>query len=337
MTPTFAIYGANGHTGRLVATELRARGEAIVLAGRDAEALRATAHALGPEPPPVHVAAVDDPAALRALAERADVLVHCAGPFSGTGFPVAAAAVDGRCHYVDHALEQLHVKRLFDELQAPSRAAGVSLVPGVSFYGGLGDLLAAAVGAGLEDIDRITVGYAVSGWRMTTGALATANEVIPETTRLSYVDGRLVVGYVEPRNAVYPFPPPVGPRTMIAPVPYYEPFTIPRHTPARNVEAQLTADTFNDATFDGEHVDPGTRAATDFTVAVQVIAGAAGRTGRVAGRDLWRAAALASVAAAVRLADGEGPGPGGHSPAEAFEAAGFLRTLEKLGAFKVVL
>ena len=328
-----AIYGATGHTGRLVAAELLARGQDTVLAGRDADALKALAASFDV---PAAVAPLDDPGALRALAEDATVLIHCAGPFSVTGEPVARAAAEAGCHYVDHAVEAHHVKRMFDAFPATARRTGAVMVPSVSFYGGLGDLLAGAVAAGRTGIERVVVGYAVTGWRLTPGAKATATQLFAETDRISYTDGALHVGYVEPRNAVFPFPPPLGPRSMIAPVPFPEAVTIPRHVPARTVEAQLTAHTFTEeGVFTGEHVDLATRAGTDFTVAVQAIPGGAGQ---LTGRDLWRAGALASVEAAVHLAAGRGPADGGvYSPAEAFPPEPFLRALEALGAFALTL
>ena len=65
---TIAVYGATGHTGRLVAAELAARDNDIVLAGRDAGALHALADELGTSAR-VRVAALDDPAALRTVTE----------------------------------------------------------------------------------------------------------------------------------------------------------------------------------------------------------------------------------------------------------------------------
>ncbi|MGW4639018.1 saccharopine dehydrogenase NADP-binding domain-containing protein [Sphaerisporangium sp. NPDC004334] len=334
--PLIAIYGATGHTGRLVAAELHARGQGMVLAGRDAAALETMAGELDARA--VH-APLDDPAALRGLAESAAVLIHCAGPFSVTGEPVAAAAAEAGCHYIDHAVEPHHVKHLFDTLQAPAQRTGATMVPSLSFYGGLGDLLAAAVAGGMSDIDRVTVAYAVSGWRLTTGALATARQLFAETQRIGFTDGALRVGWVEPRNAVFAFPPPIGPRAMIAPVPFPEALTVPRHLPARNVEAMLTARTFEEeGVFESEHVPLGTRAGTEFTVAVQAITGDGGRAGRLAGRDLWRAGALASVQGALLLAGGDVPAKGGVlSPAEVFPAEPFLRALEGLGAFTLTL
>jgi short subunit dehydrogenase-like uncharacterized protein len=328
--PRFAIYGATGHTGRLVAAELRARGQDMVLAGRNAEALKN----LGLDAPVV-VAPLDDTAALRDLAGNATVLIHCAGPYSTTGAPVASAAAEAGCHYVDHAVEAHHVRRMFEDFPAMAARTGAVMVPSVSFYGGMGDLLAGAVADG-RTFDRVIVGYAVTGWRLTAGAKATATQLFAETERITYTDGVRQIGYVEPRNVVFPFPPPLGPRAMIAPVPFPEAVTVPRHVAARTVEAQLTAHTFTEeGVFEGEHVDLATRAGTDFTVAVQAIPGGAGQ---LSGRDLWRAGALASVEAALLLARGEGPATGGvYSPAEAFPARPFLRRLEELGAFTLTL
>ncbi|MFI7692597.1 saccharopine dehydrogenase NADP-binding domain-containing protein [Nonomuraea sp. NPDC049655] len=331
-----AVYGASGHTGRLVAAELRARGLEVILAGRDAARLKAVSDELGGAR--VHEAPLDDADALRALTAEAGVLVHCAGPFTDTGRPVARAAAASGCHYVDHALEQHHTKWMFDTMSEPAAAAGITMITAMSFYGGMGDLLAAAVSAGLTGIDRVTSAYAVSGWRLTTGARKTAELLFADTRRITFSDGAEHVGYVEPRNAVFPFPPPLGPRTMIAPIPSSEVVTVPRHVPARRVEAQLTAHTFEEeGAFTGEAVDPETRASSEFTVAVQVVTEDGGAAGRITGRDLWRLSALASVEAAVRLAGGHGPGPGVFAPAEAFPAEPFLRDLEALGLLRLTL
>ncbi|GLY81338.1 saccharopine dehydrogenase [Actinoallomurus iriomotensis] len=334
--PLIAIYGATGHTGRLVAAELIDRGQEIVLAGRDAVALGAMAGELGCR---AVTAPLDDREAIRGLAESADVLIHCAGPFSVTGVPVASAAAEAGCHYIDHAVEPHHVKRLFDTHQATAQRTGAIMIPSLSFYGGLGDLLAGAVTEGMADVGRVTVAYAVTGWRMTTGALDTARQLFAETVRIGFSDGAQQVGYVEPRNAVFPFPPPVGPRSMIAPVPFPEAVTVPRHVPAREVEAMLTARTFEEEpVFTSEDVDVETRARTEFTVAVQALGEHGDRAGHLSGQDLWRAAALASVIGALRLTGGEAPAKSGVlSPGEAFPAAPFLATLERLGALTVTL
>ncbi|WP_338701851.1 saccharopine dehydrogenase NADP-binding domain-containing protein [Streptomyces sp. Q6] len=336
-----AVYGATGHTGRLVTAELLARGQDVILAGRDERGLRALAAELAaPDRVHVHVAPLDDSEALRRLARGADALNHCAGPFTTTGPPVAAAAAEAGIPYVDHAIEPHPVKHLFDAFQGTAERTGAVLIPQMSFYGGFGDLLAAAAAAGLPDVEKVTVGYAVTGWRMTRGAVSTANLLIGEIDRISYADGAQRIGPVEVRNSVFPFPPPVGPRTTIVPFPSGEVVTVPRHVPTRAVEVQLTASTFEEEQiFSSVDASPQERARTEFTVAVQVVrAGGGGRNAHVRGRDIWRAAAVASVEAVLRLTGGEGPCKAGvFSPAEAFEAAGFLRTLADQGVFEAAL
>lgn len=73
-----SVYGATGHTGRLVATELAARGHDVVLAGRDSASLDALAGELGGSAQ-VRVAGLDDHAALRKAADGSAVLINCAG------------------------------------------------------------------------------------------------------------------------------------------------------------------------------------------------------------------------------------------------------------------
>jgi hypothetical protein len=210
------------------------------------------------------------------------------------------------------------------------------MIPQASFYGGIPDLLTATMAEGMTDIDRVTIGYSVSGWRMTPAAKRTAELLITEIDRITFTGGTHHVGPVEVRNTVFPFPPPLGPRTMIAPFPMGEIVTIPRHVPARTVEAQLTAATFEEEqVFTSEHVDDATRAQSTFVIAVQAtgLAGG-GRNGHLSGRDIWRAGMLLSVEAALRLARGQGPAHGGvFSTAEAFPAASMVRDLDTLGAF----
>jgi short subunit dehydrogenase-like uncharacterized protein len=284
-----------------------------------------------------HVAPLDDPKALRAFAESVDVLIHCAGPYSWTGGPVAGAAVEGGCHYLDHAVESPHVKRVFDTLQAGARRAGIVMVPGMSFYGGFGDLLASAVAEGMADVESVTIGYSVTGWRMTTGAKNTAEQLIGDNQRLTFADGTLRIGHLEPYTTEFEFPPPLGARTMIAPFPSGEVVTVPRHIPARTVLSLLTADTFaEEQVFTSEDADAAERAQTDFTVAVRVSPG--DRVAQVSGRDIWGVSAICAGEAAVRLADGDGPAAiGVLSPAEAFPVTPFLRALEQRGAFTLTL
>ncbi len=103
------VYGASGRTGRRVIDGLRKLAQTFVVAGRDPDKLRPLSNELGA---PVRVARADDPKALCALMDGAEVVVNCAGPFGHTGLPVARAALEARVHYVDIAGEQAFQREL---------------------------------------------------------------------------------------------------------------------------------------------------------------------------------------------------------------------------------
>lgn len=322
-----SVYGATGHTGRLVATELAARGHEVVLAGRDAASLDALAGELGGSAQ-VRVAGLDDHAALRKAADGSAVLINCAGPFSRSGEPVASAALAAGCHYLDHAAEPLHIKLLFDAFQDRARGANLVVIPGMSFYGALADLLADLLADGAP-LDTVTVAYAISGWRLTTASKATAAELIG-ADRVLYADGVHRVAPARTTRASFAFPPPIGPRAVMADHPAGEVVTIPRHVATRAVQVLMTTDTFaEDTAFTSEDVDASTRALSSFTIAV---CADGGRSGYLRGRDIYRVGAMVSVQAALRLAGGGVPAVGVLSTAGALTTAGVLSAAEAFAA-----
>jgi short subunit dehydrogenase-like uncharacterized protein len=100
MDPEIVVYGATGYTGRLICHELVRKNVAFAIAGRDHAKLTALAASLKPSPE-VIVAALDDAAALQAMAARGKAVLACAGPFAKLGRPVLAAAIAAGRHYLD--------------------------------------------------------------------------------------------------------------------------------------------------------------------------------------------------------------------------------------------
>lgn len=320
-----AVYGATGHTGQLVAAELVARGHRPLLAGRDAAKLAALADRL--DTADTRVVDATDPSSLRDLAADSSVIVNCAGPFTQTGHLVAAAAVAEGCHYLDHAVEPLHVKGLFDSLGEQAAQRGCVVVPGMSCFGATGDLLAAVVAAGLSEVERVTVAYAVNGWRMTAGSTSTARQEVGGANVI-FADGAVQVVPTAPAPHDFDFPSPIG-RVPVVRFPAGEVLTIPRHVPARAVDVVMTRATFQeDAVFSSEHIDPADRAGSRFTLAVHVESEHENRTGRLHGNDIYGFGATMSVEAAIRLTRGATAATGGVlAAAEVFPAADFLATL----------
>ncbi|HEX5087367.1 MAG TPA: saccharopine dehydrogenase NADP-binding domain-containing protein [Nocardioides sp.] len=331
---SIAVYGADGHTGRLVVTELARRGHEVVLGGRSRSALEALRDGLE-APAQVRSAHVDDRAALRSLTAGAGVVINCAGPFAATGRALASAAIETGTHYLDHSAEPLYVRALFEQLGSRARAAGVVVVPGMSFFGALADLLAHRLAGDRAEVDEVTVAYAVRGWLMTAGSRATALG-LREADRATFRDGTLGVGPPARALATFDFPEPVGRQAVIVDYPAGEVVTIPRHVATRAVRVVMTADTFVAAeVFGGADVDPRTRAGSEYLLTVRAASSTGTLERHLEGSDIYGTGAAVAVEAAVRLARGSGAATGGvRSAAQVFPPDRFLDALEERGVLR---
>ena len=196
------VYGSTGYTGRLVVAEALARGLRPTLAGRNADAVRAQAEPLGV---PWRAAALDDARALDAALGGAAVVLHCAGPFSRTSRPMAAACLRARAHYLDITGE-IAVFEALAARDAEARAASVMLLPGVGFDVVPSDCLAAHLARRLPDATRLALAFrAGSASRGTLetaveglgrpGAVRRGGRIVPvppawRTRRIDFGDGR---------------------------------------------------------------------------------------------------------------------------------------------------
>src|SRR5437870_11662329 len=94
---TVTVFGAYGHTGRFVVSELRKRGFTPILSGRDAAKLKAAGKAHpGSE---VRVATVNDSASLDRAMSGAVAVINCAGPFIDTAGAGLYAGVRAAFYY----------------------------------------------------------------------------------------------------------------------------------------------------------------------------------------------------------------------------------------------
>src|SRR3954449_295873 len=121
--PRTVLFGATGYTGRLVAEAMVERGLRPVLAARGREALDALAAGLGGLE--TLVADVSEPASVRALVERGDVLVTTVGPFQRFGRAAIDAAVDAGAHYLDSTGEGPFIREVFEVYGPRALAAGI--------------------------------------------------------------------------------------------------------------------------------------------------------------------------------------------------------------------
>jgi len=147
------LLGAYGFFGRRIAAALvRNRRLQLVLGGRDEQKATALAYQLGLTA--AHARAIDatDPRLAMLLKKLGiELLIHTAGPFQEQSYHVAEAAIAAGCDYLDLADGREFVCGI-TRLDAAARAAGVSVVSGVS---SLPAMSAAVVDRYLPEFSRL--------------------------------------------------------------------------------------------------------------------------------------------------------------------------------------
>jgi short subunit dehydrogenase-like uncharacterized protein len=323
-----AVYGAYGHTGRFVLAELRRRGFVPVACGRDAAQLHELAATTSVE---VRVASIDDPAALDAAFAGTAAVLHCAGPFLDTGAPVLEAALRARIHYLDVAAEQ---QAVIDTLacDAEAKAAGVTVLPAMAFYGGLADLLASAALDGATDADAVDIAVALDSWHPTHGTRLTGER---NHHPRCYIEHGRALHLPDPAPVrATDFPPPFGRQETVL-LTLSEAVLVPHHVACRNLHAWMNLAPLQDlrdpATPAPAAADDSGRSAQRFMVDVRVRRGDRASRATASGRDIYAVTAPLLVEALQRLLDGRVRGHGALAAGQAFDAHDFLAALAPAG------
>lgn len=320
------VYGAYGHTGRFVVAELHRRGWVPVLSGRDAGKLAA----LGGNYPEAAQcpASIDDAGALDRALAGAVAVINCAGPFLDTAMPVIGAALRAGIPYLDMTAEQQAVLDAFERCGDAARQAGVAVLPGMAFYGGLADLLATQAMGEWREADAIEVAVALDGWHPTEGTRLTGRR---NHYRRRVVAGGRLDSLPEPApQRDWVFAGPFGMQPMVE-LPFSEIITISRHIHVRELHSYLNRRALEDvrdaATPSPVAVDAEGRSAQRF--AMEVVVHGDGRQRRLAvgGQDIYAVTAPLVVEAMTRILDGRCRGSGVLAAGEAFDAADFLAAL----------
>jgi short subunit dehydrogenase-like uncharacterized protein len=323
--PAVAVYGAAGHTGRFVIQELARRGFAAIAIGRDQAKLAAAGFPAGIRQ---EVATIEDPASLTRALEGAAALINTAGPFLDTAEPLVAAALQARIPYLDVTAEQGSAQALFSRYAVDAKEAGVAVIPAMSFYGGLADLLATAAMGDWSQADAINVGIALDSWQPTEGTRITGQR---NTARRLVISGGKLQPLADPApHMVWPFAPPFGAQDMVE-LPFSETILIGRHLQVAEAHTFLATAPLNDlrdpATPAPVAADASGRSAQTFLVEVEVRQGSAVRKAAARGRDIYAITAPLVVEAAARVL-GSASGKGGvFAPGEVFDARDFLAAL----------
>ena len=98
MSAETLLYGANGYTARLIIDHARQAGVPLVLAGRDAAAIRAQAEREGWD---VRIFDLTDSRLIAEQLAGIKVVINAAGPFVHTAEPLARACLQAGVHYLD--------------------------------------------------------------------------------------------------------------------------------------------------------------------------------------------------------------------------------------------
>ncbi|MGK8524395.1 saccharopine dehydrogenase NADP-binding domain-containing protein [Nocardia asteroides] len=333
-----AVYGASGHTGKLVLAELQRRGVEPVLIGRDADRLAAAAAEIGLPDAPIRVAGLRDGAPAEALTD-VDVVISTVAPFVDFGEPVVRAAIAAGTHYVDTSGEQAHVQRVFDAYAEPARQAGVTAVPMVNDGGFLGDLVGSLAAAQVERPRQVTLAHRLTGNGVLSrgsGRTAVANGSSWAGGGAIFTDGAWRTG-IPARTTKVTFPGATHP-TEVVRFALTEVVTVPRHVPADHVEGVVEAEVaalFTDLTpalaetlpeYPREDQENPGR----FLVLADVMGSGGGARAYAEGTDTYRFTAIAAAEAAVRLAT-DGAEAGVLAPSQAFDPAGILNSFAGQG------
>jgi len=144
------VLGGYGNFGARICRALADdAGIEVVAAGRTAR---------GTQGAQLDLASSDFPERLKALAPG--LVIHCAGPFQGQDYRVAAAAISAGAHYVDLADGREFVARFAACNDAPARAAGLLAISGASTVPALSSAVVDSLAGRFRQILEIQISIA---------------------------------------------------------------------------------------------------------------------------------------------------------------------------------
>lgn len=184
--PSWMIYGANGYTGELIAREAVRRGARPVLAGRNLAKIEPLAHELGLD---ARAFALDDMTEAARQIKGCALVMHCAGPFSGTARPMMEACLQAGAHYLDITGE-IDVFEMAQTFAQRARQAGLVICPGVGFDVIPTDCMAATLKHKMPDATHLALGFDTRS-TMSPGTAKTSVEGLAKTGMVRR-DGRIV-------------------------------------------------------------------------------------------------------------------------------------------------
>jgi len=324
--PAVAVFGAGGHTGRFVVAELLRRAIAPIAIARDPASLAAAN--FPKDKVPHRLASIEHIHSLDRALKGAQAVVNCAGPFLETADSVADAALRAGIHYLDVTAEQSSARATLDKYGVAAGAAGISVIPSVSFYGGFADLLVTAALGDWDHADAIDVMIGLDSWHPTRGTRITGERNTAQ--RMVIAEGQLVPVSSPRSERAWEFAGPLGHQAMVE-TPFSEIVLIARHVKTLELHTWLSRialdDIHNSATPAPKPADETGRSAQRFIV--DVVATRDGNTRRIVarGRDIYAFSATLVCEAVERLLEGKFSSSGGQPPGAIFNAHELLSAL----------
>jgi short subunit dehydrogenase-like uncharacterized protein len=321
-----AVFGAYGHTGHFIVSELRKRGWRPILSGRDAERLKALSNATGGLE--VRAASVEDPASLDQALHGAAAVINCAGPFIDTITPIIEAALRARIPCLDMAAEQQAALIPFERFADAARNAGIAIIPAMAFYGGLADLMVTAAMGDWTAVDDVRIAIALDSWHPTqgtriTGRRNTARRLVISKYGLDHLPD-------PPPTREWEFPAPFGTQQVVS-LPLSEMITLFQHVKAREIHSYMNLAPLKDLrdpnTPPPKPADDSGRSSQVFVMDVVLANGNEARRATVQGRDIYAISATLVVEAMERILSSAHKPVGVLAPGEAFDARDFLQAL----------
>jgi NAD(P)-dependent dehydrogenase (short-subunit alcohol dehydrogenase family) len=150
------VLGGYGNFGARICRELGGHpGIEVIAAGRNPPASLSEASVRTAR---LDLASGDFPAALRSL--YPDLVVHCAGPFQGQDYRVAAATLAAGAHYIDLADGRDFVAAFAGQLDGVARAAGRLAITGASSLPALSSAVVDHLAPRFQKIHEIRISIA---------------------------------------------------------------------------------------------------------------------------------------------------------------------------------
>ena len=328
MKNSIAIYGAYGHTGKFIVSELYRQGyKNLILSGRDQEKLIA----LNKEYPDLKIktADINDSKTLDNAFFDSKIIVNCAGPYLDTAEPVIKSALRLGSHYIDLSAEQKAVMDVFEQFSEQAERDKILVIPAAAFYGGLADLLSTSLTSDWNQIDEINVYIGLDSWHPTKGTRLTGDR--NHYKRLTFKDNRLQE-LVPGTSKEWDFKNPIGIKEVVA-LPLSEIITISRHLNVNTVNTYLSQNSLTDLrnkdTPEPKPIDEKNRSSQQFSVQVIATKDNIKRTITAVGQDIYAVTAPLVVEGINRILSGRINKTGITTMGEVYDATAFLRSLNE--------